>query len=432
MLQKVQVGARTMILVGLSFRDAPVAVRESLVLDEDGVAATLHRLIEQCDVSEALVLPTCNRCEIYAVADDESSEDVVMRAIVDLLVDIGGQGIASFLNTARGPDAVRHMFRVAASLDSLVLGEPHILGQFKQAVQRSEHEGAMGPKLRHAARCAIRVAKRVRRETTIGEGRASVPGVAVCLAEKIFEDLSQQAVLLVGAGNMAETCAKLLRHAGARVTVINRTAARAERLAALVDGRAAPWSAMDRLLLDADIVITSTSSRQHVLTAEQVDRVRAARKGRSLFVIDIAVPRDAEPSIALLDGVFLYDVDDLSAVVNETVGQRAAVLDQAEAMIGAELDSYAARQREQAITPVIVGLREKTRQVLAAELDRSLRGRLKHLSEPDRQALQAMLASATNKLLHDPTTRLRSLAHESGCHREMELLRNLFALATPT
>lgn len=418
-----------MVVVGLSHRTTPIAVRERLALAGDRLHEAVSRIQATDPVGETMVLSTCNRVEIYAVrstADTDNEE--LSRLIRDALSDIGGAEVVQHLHTAMDRQAVRHLFRVAASLDSLVVGEPHILGQFKEAVRVAEQEHALGPTLHAAVRCALHVAKRVRTETGIGTGHASVPTVAVTLAKQIFDDLAKRRALLVGAGEMAETAARLLARDGAKLAVVNRSAERAERLAKQVGGRPRPWSELEAALVQADIVITSTASERHVITREQLRAVRRARRGRSLFLIDIAVPRDVDPSVHDLDNVYLYDIDDLNQVVSQTLGDRAAEAERAEAIVKAEAVQFEVRHAQRAMDPVIVGLRSRTRELLDAELGRSLKGKLKHLSDGDRAALEVMLDAAVNRLLHEPTTRLKALANRPVGQVYAQTLSRLFAL----
>ncbi len=415
-----------MLFVGLSHRTAPIEIRERL---NPVGADLLGCLFAQNDVAEALVLSTCNRFEVYVVpATGKVDLEALARTIIDRLATIAGPEVQALLTWETGRCALRHMFRVAASLDSLVLGEPHVLGQFKTAARQAEERGTLGPRLRAATRRAVQVAKRVRSETAIGEGQASVPSVAARLARRIFDDVGVRKVLLIGAGDMAQSCAKPLASAGAELSVINRSAPRAHRLAALVGGRARPPGELNAALVEADIVITATSSRAFVLSQELVRKTMEIRDERSLFLIDIAVPRDIDPAVADLDGVFLFDVDTLASVVAEVQGRRAAEADRAEAMVARELLAFEDQQRAQTMTPVIVGMRERLHQIMEAELEHSLRSKLKHLSDADSAALRAMVGTVANKVLHQPCTRLRALADQPDAERYATVVAELFDL----
>jgi glutamyl-tRNA reductase len=323
---------------------------------------------------------------------------------------------------------VLHLFQVAASLDSLVVGEPQILGQLKDAIDLSREAKALGATLGNALHRAVRVGKRVRTETAIGAGQVSVSSVAVDLARQIFGELDRRTSVLVGAGEMAEAAAKLLVKAGGRLVIVNRSPERAQALAAEVGGEPRGWGELERSLVEADIVISSTSSPGYVITPDMLKGVRKARKGRSLFLIDIAVPRDVDPAVNKLDNVFLYDVDDLSQIVAESLSGRAAEAARAAAIAEEEARGFETWTAEQALTPAIVALRERTRGILAAELDRSLHGKLRHLGQAEREALQIMLDAATNKLLHGPVARLRELASDPRAEDYVEAVRDLFDL----
>lgn len=348
------------------------------------------------------------------------------RKLVELLGEIGGREVVPHLGTKLDGDAVRHLFRVASSLDSLVVGEPQILGQLKDAIRIATEAKSLGSELNATMRSALQVAKRVRTETAIGEGQVSVPSVAVDLAARIFEQLSGKTALLVGAGEMAESAAKLLARAGASVIVVNRSPERAETLARSVGGRPAPWDQLEEMLIVCDIVVTSTASPVPVITKPMVKGLRRKRRGRSLFFIDIAMPRDVEPAVDDLDFVIVYHIDDLSQVVAQSLEGRKTEAERAEALVSAETRAFEDRSSQQAMKPLIVALRERTRAALAAELDKSLRGRLKHLSDDDRQALDKMADAAVNKILHAPTKRLKALAASPRSEEIAELICHLF------
>jgi glutamyl-tRNA reductase len=393
----------------------------------------LRELRESAGLAEALVLSTCNRVEVFGALprSSDAHEDDLTRAagrVRERLAARGGPEVARALATATGPDALRHLFRVASSLDSLVVGEPQILGQLKDAIATATDLGTVGSTLGRALRRALHVGKRVRTETQIGAGQVSISSVAVDLAVQIFGSLEGRRALLVGAGEMAEGAAKLLVKAGAELTVVNRSRERAERLASDVGGKPREWGELNWCLIDADIVITSTSSPAFVVTADAIKTARKARRGRSLFVIDIAVPRDVDPRIGELDGVYLYDIDDLEQIVSESVAGRASEAARASAIVEDEVRAFEHWRAELAMSPVVVGLRARVRATLVSELERSLAGKLKHLGLAEREALLVMVDAATNKLCHRPTTRLRELASEPLGAELAEALGDLFDL----
>ncbi len=420
--------AERVIVVGLSHRTAPIDAREQLAISADKLPSVLQRIVALDPVAEAVALSTCNRVEIYAAASSHACEGEAARALTRLVSDVGGREVVRHLAGATGRDALVHLFQVAASLDSLVIGEPQILGQLKEAIAIAEATKTIGAELSVAMRNALHVGKMVRTETAIGSGQVSVPSVAVDLARHIFADLRGHTTLLVGAGEMAETAAKLLARAGAELLVVNRSSERSEQLAKLVGGRTQPWEQLDEALIEADIVIASTASRNHVISYRQLKKIRRKRRNRRLFLIDIALPRDVEPRVHDLDSVYLYDIDDLTHIVAKSLGDRAAEARRAEAIVLDEVVRYEQRRSQERMKPVIVALRERTRRVLETELDRSCKGKLKHLSEADRAALEKMLEAAANKLLHGPTMRLRGLACDHRGVTAKRVLSELFDL----
>ncbi|MFZ5889445.1 MAG: glutamyl-tRNA reductase [Myxococcota bacterium] len=397
------------VVVGLSHRTAPIEVRERVALDRARLPEFLKSLVSQPAVGEAFVVSTCNRVEVVAAARVGAELDAVADACVAAL-DREAPGIAAHLYRRVGGDAVRHLFRVASSLDSLVLGEPQILGQVKDGFDLGRAAGSVGSTLHRSVPRALRAAKRVRSETAIGSGQVSVPSVAVDLTRQIFGELKGRGVLLVGSGEMAEAVARLLRGAGARLFVLGRTRERVEQLAREVDGEPRLWPDLTATLVEADVVITSTSAPHFVIEREQVIAARKKRRGRDQTFIDLAVPRDVEPSVNGVDGVFLYNIDDFSQIVADSLAQRSREAELAARIVDEETRDYERWADAEQATPTIVRLREKVRRALQFELERSLRGRLKHLEPADRKALEAMLDAAENRLLHGPTMRLRAAA----------------------
>jgi glutamyl-tRNA reductase len=419
------------VVVGLSHREAPLEVRERLAVDKDAVSELLRSLLDGPAVAEALCVSTCNRMEIYAVAktaDVTAATREVGRVIDDLGRRNGVPGVASRLKTHVGGDAVRHLFRVAASLDSLVVGEPQILGQVKDAFDVAKEAGGIGKFLERAMNRALHVAKRVRTETAIGEGQVSVSSAAIDLAKQIFGDLTGRVALLLGAGEMAEAAAKLLVKTGANLLVVNRSPQRASELAAEFGGSAMAWADLPSALVKADVVVTSTSAQGFVVTRAMTMQAMKARKGRSLFFIDIAVPRDVEPSVNDLDNVYVYDIDNLSNVVAETMRDRQTEAGRAEALVDHEASHFESWAEARNMTGTIVALRAKVKASLAAELEKTLSGRLKHLNDSDRKSLEIMLEAATNKLLHAPTSRIKALAGDPQGDELVKALHHLFDL----
>jgi len=416
------------IVVGLSHHTAPIAVRERLAVDRDAQRAMLERLHQLGPVAEVVFVSTCNRVEVYAAAQPETSPEVAAKAILTVLSEIGGREVVPYLRTAADLHAVKHLFRVACSLDSLVVGEPQILGQLKDAIRSAEDAGTVGPKLAPILRHALQVAKRVRTDTEIGAGQVSVPTVAVELAHRIFESFHGHVTLLVGAGEMAETAAKLFAQDGARLLVVNRNRERAVELANVVGGEPRSWEQLGEALMEADVVLTSTASPTPVITKELVRGACKRRRGRSLFLIDVAVPRDVAADVNELENVYVYDIDDLSRAVARTLEGRAAEAERAETIVHDEVKSFATRRSQDSVRPTVIALRQRFEGVLHAELERSLKGSLKHLSASDREALESMLKASANKLLHAPTSHLKELAIQQRSDEATALLGELFAL----
>jgi glutamyl-tRNA reductase len=424
------------VVVGLSHHTAPIAVREAIALPAEVVPELLRELCEAPSVGEALIVSTCNRVELIAAG---KSVDADLSRVVEACAKSLCQrapAIRDHLYRHSGGAAVRHLFRVAASLDSLVLGEPQILGQLKQAYDLSREARVLGPILNRTVPRAIRVAKRVRSETTIGQGQVSVPSVAVDLARQIFGDFSRRCVMLVGSGEMAETAAKQLRGAGARVIVVGRNLARAQEVAAAVDGEGRGWNELGATLAEADVVITSTSAKGYVVDYDTVAAARKKRRGHNQFLIDLAVPRDIDPRVEKLDGVYLYNVDDLTAQVQQSLSARSREAERAEAIVVSEALGYDRWADAEQATPTVVALRARVRAALEVELGRSLKGRLRHLGLEDRVALEKMVDASVNRVLHGPTLKLRQAASERAAEAlSLEQLASavneLFELSQP-
>jgi len=420
------------IVVGLSHRTAPVEVRERLTAGSEALPAVLARLAARSELSEVMFLSTCNRADVVALAPDTRVEQAV-RAIREELARHGGLAqeaeLAPFLYDKRGDEAVTHVFRVAASLDSMVLGEPQILGQVKDAYDAAVAAGTLKGMLGRCVSRAFAVAKRVRTETAIGTGSVSIASVAVDLARHIFGELDDHAVLLLGAGEMAEAAARSLSKGARAVRICNRSFERAAALASAMRASAVPWAELEREMVQADVVVASTASRDPVVTRDMVKRAMKARKGRTLFFVDIAVPRNVEPAVHGIDNVYVYNVDDLEQQVARGLEARRGELAAAEKIVADEVSLFLAWTRGLEVQPTVVAMRAKARAVLVGELERSLAGRLRHLAETDRAALTQMLDAALGKLLHAPTTRLKARAAEGDDAGELAAaMRFLFDL----
>jgi glutamyl-tRNA reductase len=421
--------APSILVIGLSHRTAPVDVREKFAAGAEVLPEVLARLSARPELREVMFLSTCNRVEVFAAPSGDGT--AAARAVREAFAAHVGQRAADveeYLYERVGDEALRHIFRVAASLDSMVLGEPQILGQVKEAYEAAVGAGALGNFLGRAVSRAFTVAKRVRSETQIGAGQVSISSVAVDLAKKIFGDLSKHSVLLVGAGEMAEAAAKALGKSAHAIRVCNRSFERAAALAQEVGGAAAPWTALEDELYVSDVVVTSTASQSFVITRDLIKRVMRARKHQTLFFVDIAVPRNVEPDVHKIDNVYVYNIDDLEQIVGDSLKSRQGEALAAEAIVEKELADFTAWARGLDVQPTVVALRAKTKAIMQSELEKSLSGRLKHLTEGDRAALLQMLESAVNKLLHAPTTRLKASAASDASADLVEAVKHLFDL----
>jgi len=415
------------LVVGLSHRTAPLALREALAFPREGLPAALARLTREAGLAEAMILSTCNRVEIYG----REREGGGAEGVAAFLGSFHGRSVGELdphLYRIQGDEAVRHAFRVAASLDSMVVGEPQILGQVKAAYQAAEQAGALGTLLGALRNRSLSAAKHARSQTGIGRNAVSVSHVAVELARKIFGDLRERNVLLVGAGKMSELAARQLVRGGARATVLGgRTLERAGELAAALGGQAAPLESLREQLSRADIAISGTGAPGFVIGSADVEAARAARRQRPLFLIDIAVPRDIDPSVRALDGVFLYDMDDLKKVAEANLKERQKEAAQAEALVEREVRDFLGWQRSLDVVPLLSELRQKGDAIRRAELGR-LRRQLGPLSPEQEQALEAATSAIVNKLLHAPTVELKAAAQDGHAPEAIALIRKLLGL----
>ncbi len=395
-----------LLVLGVSHRTAPVAVRERLAIVPDGMDAALGELTALPTVREAALLSTCNRVEIYAAVTDA---DAAARALSEALAHRAGVPVLELeahLYERREVEAVHHLFRVASSLDSLVVGEPQILGQVKDAHEVALRRGSIGATLNACFQRAFRVARRVRRETAIARNPVSVSSVGIELARQVFGDFKGRHVLVVGAGKMSELAARTLRGHGATLTVTNRTRSRADRLAEQFGASARDWTDLPAALGEADIVIASTGAQRPVLTAAMVKQVQRARKGRPLFMLDIAVPRDVEPEVGTLNGIYLADIDDLQKVAAEHREGRQNEAADAEAMVQKELQTFLRDWRGRQLAPTVTALRAHVLGVAQAEATR-ITGAMPGLGERERRALADLADGIAKKLLHLPQVALR-------------------------
>jgi glutamyl-tRNA reductase len=419
-------------VAGLSHRNAPVALREQLAVEEDKLRELIRDVQATGVTTETVVLSTCNRVEFYGVADapGEARAAVFRRLCQHRGVDPAA--VDPVIYTHLEEEAIRHAFRVAASLDSMMIGEPQILGQVKDAFALAQACETVGPTLHTLFTQTFAVAKKVRTETDIARHAVSVSFAAVELAKKIFSALTGRAVLLVGAGKMSELAAKHLVDQGAfPIYVANRTWSRAQDMARALSGTAVPFAEIETALATVDIVVTSTGAPEPVIRRELVQRVMHGRRGRPLFFIDIAVPRDVDEAVQTLDDVYCYDIDDLKQVVDANLRERAKEAQRAEALVEREVAKFAARLRDVEVIPTIVSLRERLEDIRLAELKRAL-GRVPDASPEMREAMEALSAAIVNKILHAPVTKLRESSRAGAGLSWAARVQELFGLGRST
>ncbi|MGC8793176.1 MAG: glutamyl-tRNA reductase [Bryobacteraceae bacterium] len=415
-------------LTGLNHRTAPVEVREQLAFDAPSLGSALADLVARPGVSEGLILSTCNRVEVSVTAEDGVDPAPVVTQFLAEQRRVEPSWLAPYLYRYEDAEAIRHLFRVASSLDSMVVGEPQILGQLKAAYAVAKAHGAVGGWMEAILTRAFSVAKRVRTETGIGENPVSVSSTAVELARQIFGSLAGRRVMVIGAGKMAELALRHLRAAGvSRVFVTNRTLERARAMAEAFQGVIVEYDRLLESLPEMDIVLTSSGAPFYLLRKDQMRRVLEARRHRPMFLIDIAVPRNIEPAVNELDGVFLYDIDDLARVADANLGERRKRAELAERIIAEEVERMVARLKAREVAPTIVSLQERLEQIRQAELAR-YRSRLEPLTREQEEALEALTRGILNKLAHGPISELRRRATEPGGLETVELIRRMFRL----
>jgi glutamyl-tRNA reductase len=401
------------VLVGISHHRAPVELRERAALDR-GQAKKLARTLAG-DGGEAVCLSTCNRTELYLAGGD--ADDAEARGEAALLAL--EEQLRPALYRLRDEAAALHLFRVAAGLDSMVPGEGEILGQVRSAYE----VGTTGTILDRLFRQALHAGRKARVETAIGESPASISSAAAALAEQVFGELRGRRILVIGAGKVGDLAARNLLSRGAQIAwIANRSADRATELAQRIGGEALSLEQLDRQLVEADVVVSSTSAPDWILERSQVERAMRARRGRPLFLIDLAVPRDLDPSIHELDGCYLYDIDDLQAVVAETLAGRRREAERAETIVASEAERFREWQASLRVVPAITSLRARAEEIRAAELERA------KLTGAERRAAESVTAAVLNKLLHLPTIRMKQAAAAADGVIYAEAVRHLFGL----
>ena len=424
-----------LLLAGVNHRTAPVALREKLAYRSEEIPAALVEL-QALGAKEALILSTCNRVEIAAAVDEEFAAegfpaDTLLENLATRRQGIVFEELRPHLYRFEGKDAIRHLFRVAASLDSMIVGEPQILGQLKEAFAQARDQGSIGSVLNAVLPRAFSVAKRIRSETEIGRNTVSVSHAAVELAREIFGSLQKKRVLIVGAGKMSEGAARQLSNAGAEIFVTNRTAERAAEMAQFFRGQAIPYETFPQRLAELDIVITSSAAPAYVLTREMVRRALDVRKNHPIFLIDIAVPRNIDPAVQDLEHAFLYDIDDLKRLADRNLRERQDVAEQAEQIVSDEVERLEAKLREREVGPVIVSLQEQLEAIRQDVLGKH-RARLGVLTADQEKALEALTRAIVNRIAHGPISEIRrEAAEQAAAPQDAELasvVRRMFRL----
>jgi glutamyl-tRNA reductase len=417
-----------LLALGASHKTASLELRERLALPEARATRVLEELTDQDAIHEAVALFTCNRTELHLVAADAVEAESAALAILSRQAGIRPTELLGSIYSLRGLDAVRHLFSVAAGLDSMIVGEAEIQGQVKRAYELSLVAGVTGPVSNRLFRDALAAGKRARAETGVGRSQASISSVAVALAAEFLGDLASRRVLVIGAGENAELAARSLRERGVRtVFVANRRYDRALGLAKRFRGEAVSFDDLPGELERADIVVSSTGAPHQILGREELELVAARRPGRPLVLIDLAVPRDIDPAVGDCPGVALYDMDDLQQTVARNLSGREAEAERAATLIDEELERFGRWLRSLDVVPTISALRERADSVVEQVL-RENESRWESLSEADRERLAAMAQALVNRLLHEPTLRLKGSAGEEASYRYVHALRELFAL----
>ncbi len=416
------------VLLGLNHKTAPIELRECIAFSKEETADSLLKLKASSSISELIIYSTCNRVEILMVTSQQQSAIDAAKAHISEFKRIAVPKFEKALYVHVNENAVRHVFMVAASLDSMIIGEPQILGQIKEAYRIATTKQTSGVLLNRLLHRAFFVAKKVRSETGIGDSAVSVSYAATELARKIFGDLSGKQVMLIGAGEMAELAVEhLIRHRVGTIFVANRTFKRGVELADRFNGQAIRMEEINDHLKKVDIIISSTGAPGYMVTCAHVKDSMRSRRNRPLFFIDIAVPRDIEPAINRINNAYVYDIDDLKGIIDENIDERRKEAFKAERIIDEAVIRFQEWQGNLDVVPTIVDLRDKLERIVKTEMEKTLHG-LKHLTESDHSALNRMTDAVVKKILHDPALFLKS----DGCYGDkavyMDMTRRLFRL----
>lgn len=414
------------VVIGLNHKTAPVEIREKLTFNESELKDAVQVLRQQKSIMEDVIVSTCNRTEIYAVVDQVHTGRYYVKAFLSEWFGLDKEEFTPYLYIYEDDAAVEHLFRVTAGLNSMVLGETQILGQVRDAFLLSQAQQTTGTVFNHLFKQAVTIAKRGHSETEIGENAVSVSYAAVELAKKIFGALEQKHVLILGAGKMGELTAKHLNANGAtKITVMNRTFEKAEMLADRFSGKAVPIEKLDESLVEADILISSTGAKEYVLTKRSYEMIGKRRKGRPLFMVDIAVPRDLDPELNVLDGVFLYDIDDLEGIVEANLQERKKEAEKIELMIEAEIVEFKNWLNMLGVVPIITVLRDRALSI-QEETMMSIERKIPDLTERERKVINKHTKSIVNQMLKEPISRVKELAGEDNAVETLALFMKIF------
>ncbi|SIT83435.1 glutamyl-tRNA reductase [Edaphobacillus lindanitolerans] len=416
------------IVVGVNYRTAPVELREKLSFLESELPAAMQALQQEKSILENIIVSTCNRTELYVVGDQLHTARYYVKRFLARWFDIPLEELEPYLIIEEQDQAAEHLFRVASGIDSMVLGETQILGQVRTSFLLAQENSTSGTIFNELFKRAITTAKKAHAETEIGSNAVSVSYAAVELGKKIFGTLDKKHVVILGAGKMGELAIKNLHGSGAgKVTVLNRTFSKAEAMAAEFDGTAKPMSELQCTLLEADILISSTGAKDYVIDLELMQYVEKLRKGKPLFMVDIAVPRDLDPRIGDLPNVFLYDIDDLQGIVEANLAERRRAADEIMGMIASELDAYNDWVATLGVVPVISALRKKALAIQAETMD-SILNKIPDLDEREKKVLSKHTKSIINQMLKEPILQAKEIAGSPDAARQLELFQKIFGI----
>jgi glutamyl-tRNA reductase len=414
------------LVVGLNYKTAPVEIREKLTFQPNELADAMKQLKEQKSILENVIVSTCNRTEIYAVVDQLHTGRYYIKSFLAEWFGLDKEEITPYLTIFEHDGALEHLYKVACGLDSMILGETQILGQVRSSFLLAQENQTIGTICNQLFKQVITLAKRSHSETDIGANAVSVSYAAVELAKKIFGDLRTKHVLILGAGKMGELAVQNLHGSGVgRVTVMNRTLQKAMELANRFDGKAKDINELQCGLVEADILISSTGAKDFVITKDMMTHVEKLRKGRPLFMVDIAVPRDLDPKLAELDGVFLYDIDDLQGIVEANLQERKVAAEKIELMIEAEIVQFKQWINTLGVVPVISALRQKALNIQAETME-SIERKMPNLTDREKKLLSKHTKSIINQLLRDPIVKVKELSAESNAQDSLELFMKIF------